>query len=78
MEAAQEVRRISCLRAWTRLTECVSPCFQATDFDEDKKHTAEIESLMQKCAAALYAERSQETEEQALARAMKDPEVGVR
>lgn len=33
---------------------------------------------MQKCAAALYAERSQETEEQALARAMKDPEVGVR
>ncbi|KAG8956655.1 Hsp90 cochaperone [Tulasnella sp. 424] len=70
------IRKCLILFSMREYTKAMEAAQEATDFDEDKKHTAEIESLMQKCAAALYAERSQETEEQALARAMKDPEVG--
>ncbi|KAG9051010.1 Hsp90 cochaperone [Tulasnella sp. UAMH 9824] len=69
------IRKSLVLFSMREYTKAMEAAQEATDFDEDKKHTAEIESLMQKCAAALYAERSQETEEQTLARAMKDPEV---
>ncbi|KAG8930889.1 Hsp90 cochaperone [Tulasnella sp. 417] len=69
------IRKSLVLFSMREYTKAMEAAQEAMDFDEDKKHTAEIESLMQKCAAALYAERSQETEEQTLARAMKDPEV---
>jgi stress-induced-phosphoprotein 1 len=39
------------------------------------QHTREIESQMQKCMTEMYAERSGETDEQTLERAMRDPEV---
>lgn len=51
---------------------------QGLEHDEEKKHTAEIEGLIMKAQQALYAERSTETEEQTLERAMRDPEVAVR
>ncbi|KZS97738.1 hypothetical protein SISNIDRAFT_194455 [Sistotremastrum niveocremeum HHB9708] len=47
----------------------------AQDADEEHKHTAEIEQQMVKISNALYAERSNETDEQTLQRAMRDPEV---
>ena len=50
----------------------------ASDADEEHKHTAEIEGQMVKISQALYNERSNETEEQTLQRAMRDPEVAVR
>jgi len=53
------------------------PSTKATDADTEKKHTAEIEQQMMKCAQAMYSERETETEEQTLQRAMKDPEVAV-
>lgn len=49
----------------------------AQDADEEHKHTAEIEQQMVKISNALYAERSNETDEQTLQRAMRDPEVAV-
>lgn len=48
---------------------------QASDADEEKKHTAEIEGQMQKISMAIYDQRAGETEEETLERAMRDPEV---
>jgi stress-induced-phosphoprotein 1 len=48
---------------------------QAMDADEEHKHTHEIESQIQKINMALYDQRAGETEEETLARAMRDPEV---
>ena len=47
------------------------------EHDEEGKHTSEIESLVIKCQQALYSERSTESEEQTLERAMRDPEIAV-
>ena len=51
---------------------------QASDADAEKKHTREIEEQMTKIAMAMQTERANETEEQTLQRAMRDPEVAVR
>lgn len=48
---------------------------QATEADSEKKHTREIEAQMMKCANDTYQQRQGETDEQALERAMRDPEV---
>ena len=49
----------------------------ASDVDTERKHTREIEEQMQKVSMALYTQRSGETEEETLQRAMRDPEVAV-
>lgn len=48
---------------------------QASDADEERKHTHEIEQQVQKISMALYAQREGESEEETLSRAMRDPEV---
>lgn len=52
-----------------------SPLAQASDADEAKAHTREIEGQLQKISQAMYDQRSGESEEETLARAMRDPEV---
>jgi len=47
----------------------------ASDMDEEKAHTREIEGQLQKIATAMYSQRANETEEETLQRAMRDPEV---
>jgi hypothetical protein len=61
---------------WLRPTSNISS-LQATDADAEKKHTREIEEQITKIAMAMQAERANETEQQTLERAMRDPEVAV-
>jgi len=63
---------LSSMKEYTRALEAAQ---EALEHDEEKKHTAEIEGLIQKCQIALYSERAGETEEQTLNRALRDPEV---
>lgn len=48
---------------------------KATEKDVEKKHTRELEDNMQKVMYEMNSERAGETDEQAYARAMRDPEV---
>lgn len=50
---------------------------EATEQDDDGKHTSEIQQQMTKIQNAIYQQRAGETDEQALERAMRDPEVAV-
>jgi hypothetical protein len=57
--------------------KALTACQDAMEADKEKKHTREIEGQMQKCVMETYAQRSGETDEETLARAMKDPEIGA-
>lgn len=57
--------------------KALAVCQDALEADTEKKHTREIEGQMQKCMMETYAQRSNETDEETLARAMKDPEIGA-
>lgn len=63
------------LHGMKEYTKAIQACQDALEADTDKKHTREIEQQMQKCMMETYAQRSNETDEQTLERAMKDPEV---
>lgn len=49
----------------------------ASTADTASAHTAEIQSQEMKIQQALFSQRAEETEEQTLERAMKDPDVAV-
>lgn len=55
--------------------KAISAAEEASQKDVDKKNTTEIQREMKKIMNAKFSERSSETDEQTLARAMKDPEV---
>ncbi|KAG9034064.1 Hsp90 cochaperone [Tulasnella sp. JGI-2019a] len=69
------IRKSVVLCSMREFTKAMEAAQQGSDHDVDQKHTAELEAQMQKCATGLYGERSGETEEETLARAMRDPEV---
>lgn len=48
---------------------------EAEEKDTEGKHKKEIQGQMQKCIVAEYGDRENETDEQRLERAMRDPEV---
>lgn len=48
---------------------------EAAEKDTEHKHTREIADQSRKCNEAIYAQRSTETEQETLQRAMQDPEV---
>lgn len=77
MEAAQRVRPFftSCVPPGLFCYSCWFASTQASDADEEHKHTHEIEQQMTKISQALYDQRSGESEEETLSRAMRDPEV---
>ncbi|KAI0313442.1 chaperone [Amylostereum chailletii] len=66
---------LSAMRDYNRALEAVQ---EATEVDDEGKHTKEIQDQMFKCQQALMAQRSGETEQETLDRAMRDPEVAVR
>ena len=55
--------------------KAISAGEEASAKDVDKKNTQEIQREMKKILNAKFAERSSETDEQTLQRAMRDPEV---
>ncbi|KAJ9092115.1 hypothetical protein QFC21_006981 [Naganishia friedmannii] len=69
------IRKSMVLFGMKDYAKALNACQEAMEADTEKKHTREIEQQMQKCMMETYAQRSTETDEQTLARAMQDPEV---
>lgn len=69
------LRQSTVLLGMKEPTRAMEACQAATEADKEKKHTREIETQMIKCATETQAQRQGETDEQALERAMRDPEV---
>jgi hypothetical protein len=63
------------MRDYTKAIEAVQ---EATDHDPEHKHTREIAEQERKCQQALFSQRGEESQEETLERAMRDPEVAVR
>ena len=64
------------MKEYTKALEAIQ---QADDVDKEQeggaKNHAEISAHTNKCMQALYAQRANETDEQTLERAMRDPDV---
>lgn len=56
-------------------TKALDAAQLAAEHDDDHKSTAEIQQQMLKIQQAMADERANETDEQTLQRAMKDPEI---
>jgi len=69
------IRKASIQHAMRKYTQALESLAMASSVDTQHAHTAEINGQEMKTQQAIYAERSTETEEQTLERAMKDPEV---
>ena len=63
------------MREYTKAIEAIQ---EATDHDEDHQHAKEISQQELKCQQALFSQRGEESQEETLQRAMRDPEVAVR
>lgn len=69
------IRKATVLYGMKEYDKAISAAEEASEKDVDKKNAAEIQREMKKIMSAKYTERASETDEQTLARAMKDPEV---
>lgn len=58
-----------------RYDDAITAGEQASEKDTEKKNSAEIQRELKKAVSGKYSERANETEEETLARAMRDPEV---
>lgn len=71
------IRKSHVLYAMRDYTKAIEAVQQASDIDTEKKHTREIQDQMLKCQQELFSQRTDESEEETLQRAMRDPEVAV-
>lgn len=62
------------MREYAKALEAVQ---EAELHDEGNKNATELKQLEYKIQTALYEQRGEETQEQTLERAMRDPEVAV-
>ncbi|KAH8105503.1 chaperone [Cristinia sonorae] len=69
------IRKSHVLFAMRDYTKAIEAAQVASDIDEEKKHTREIQEQMLKCQQALFSQREGESEEETLQRAMRDPEI---
>ncbi|KAF8897167.1 activator of Hsp70 and Hsp90 chaperone [Infundibulicybe gibba] len=69
------IRKSSILFAMKEYTQAIEAVQEATDHDLERKHTTEIAQQEMKCQQALFSQRGEESQEQTLERAMRDPEV---
>ena len=63
------------MREYTKAIEAIQ---HAAEKDTNNEHMKDIQAQMIKCNEALSAQRAGESDEQALERAMRDPEIAVR
>lgn len=71
------IRKSSILFAMRDYTKAIEVAQEATIRDTEHKHTSEIAAQEMKCQQALYTQRGEESQEETLERAMRDPEVAV-
>ncbi|KAJ1023455.1 hypothetical protein NDA16_003072 [Ustilago loliicola] len=73
------IRKANVLFAMKEFTKAMEACQKAEDADNAQeggaKNAREIQALLTKCMNELYSQRSGESEEETLQRAMRDPEV---
>lgn len=69
------IRKSITLLAMKDSTKAMEAIREAEIKDPEGKHKKEIQGQMQKCVMAEYGDRENETDEQRLERAMRDPEV---
>lgn len=58
-------------------TKALEAAQEATEQDTERQHAKEIQQLELKIQQALYSQRGEESQEETLERAMRDPEVAV-
>lgn len=68
-------RKATALLVMRDYRQCIDTLEQARDIDTEHKHTREIEDLYQKAMSNRFQAEENETPEQTLERASKDPEV---
>jgi stress-induced-phosphoprotein 1 len=71
------IRKSLVLFAMRDYTKAIEAVQEAEEHDTEHKHRSEIQQQEQKCQQALFSQRSNETQEETLERAMRDPEVAV-
>lgn len=69
------IRKALTLFAMKEYKKAIDTLRNAEDHDPDKKHSKEIATHLQKCVMAEYGERANESDEQRLEKAMRDPEI---
>ncbi|SPO27171.1 probable STI1 - Hsp90 cochaperone [Ustilago trichophora] len=73
------IRKANVLFSMKEFTKAMEACQKAEDVDAAQeggaKNAREIQALLSKCMNELYSQRSGESEEETLQRAMRDPEV---
>ncbi|KAG6888652.1 hypothetical protein C0992_007910 [Termitomyces sp. T32_za158] len=69
------IRKSNVLFSMREYTKSLEAIQEARDIDEELKHTSEIQQQEFKVQQALFSQRGEETQEQTLERAMRDPEV---
>ncbi|CCM04028.1 uncharacterized protein FIBRA_06185 [Fibroporia radiculosa] len=69
------IRKSHVLYAMRDYTKAIEAVQQATDVDTEKKHGKEIQDQVLKCQQELFSQRTDESDEETLQRAMRDPEI---
>ncbi|KAF7776116.1 hypothetical protein Agabi119p4_4509 [Agaricus bisporus var. burnettii] len=69
------IRKSTVLFAMREYTKAIEAVQEATNHDSERQHTKEIQQQEMKCQQALFAQRGNESQEETLQRAMRDPEV---
>ncbi|RDB20543.1 Heat shock protein sti1 [Hypsizygus marmoreus] len=70
------IRKTNVLVAMREHSKALEAIQEAREHDTEHKHTSEIAQQEIKIQQALFSQRGEETQEETLARAMRDPEVG--
>lgn len=71
------IRKSTILYTMRDYTQAIEAVQEASEHDTDHKHTSEISQQELKCQQALFSQRGEESQEETLERAMRDPEVAV-
>lgn len=69
------IRKALTLFAMKDYRKAIDTLHKAEEHDPEQKHSNEISTHLQKCVMAEYGERANETDEQRLEKAMRDPEI---
>ncbi|KAG6830634.1 hypothetical protein H0H92_015726 [Tricholoma furcatifolium] len=69
------IRKSNILASMREHTKALEAIQEAREVDTEHKHTSEIQQQELKVQQALFSQRGEETQEQTIERAMRDPEV---
>ena len=71
------IRKSQVLFAMRDYIKAIEAVQEASERDDERKHTTEIQEQIWKCQQAQFSQREGESDEDVMQRAMRDPEVAV-